>query len=204
MRRSKLMLAVAVLGLALGIPLALKGWEGLRGVLIFLEAQSPRLLGSILVGLSIAVFVRQARAHSAAPPQPPGVSQTPHTAPQGDGATSQPEYFRRLEFEHELIGRRIGWLLTSQTILLAAYGFSLGKEMPQAAAPFFQRLIPIVGLSVSVTVLFGVFAGVLAKYHTWKDFEQTEWGIRTHVTYIGLVPDFALPVIFALVWGVLV
>jgi hypothetical protein len=84
------MLVVATIGLALGIPLALKGWEGLRGVLIFLEAQSPRLLGSILVGLSIAVLIRQARSRSSAPPPPPRVSQTSDTAPQGDGAISPP------------------------------------------------------------------------------------------------------------------
>lgn len=91
MRRSKSMLVVAMLGLALGIPLALEGWEGLRGVLIFLEEQSARLLGSILVGLSIAVLVRQARSRSAAPPPPPGVSHTSDTAPQGAGAISHPE-----------------------------------------------------------------------------------------------------------------
>lgn len=74
MQRSNLMLFVGILGLALGVPLALRGWAGLGSVFIFLEEQGPRFLGIILVGLSIAVLVRQARAHSAAPPQPPGVS----------------------------------------------------------------------------------------------------------------------------------
>jgi hypothetical protein len=93
MRRSKVMLVVAVVGLALGIPLALEGWWGLRGVLIFLEEQSGRLLGGILVGLSIAVLVRQGRSRSAAPPQPPKVSQTSDTAPaaQVDAGISHPE-----------------------------------------------------------------------------------------------------------------
>ena len=91
MRRSKLMLVVAVLGLALGIPMALGGWEGLRGIWAFLEQQSPRLLGSILVGLSIAVLIRQARSPSAAPPRPPGVSHTSDAAPQGAGTISPPE-----------------------------------------------------------------------------------------------------------------
>lgn len=91
MRRSKSMLAVAILGLALGIPLVLEGWWGLRGVLIFLEEQSGRLLGGILVGLSIAVLLRQARSRSISPLPPPGVSQTPETAPQGAGAASHPK-----------------------------------------------------------------------------------------------------------------
>jgi hypothetical protein len=88
MQRSKLMLVVAVLGLALGIPLALGGWEGLRGIWDFLEQQSPRLLGSILVGLSVAVLIRQARSRSAAPPRPPEVAHTSDAAPQGAGAIS--------------------------------------------------------------------------------------------------------------------
>ena len=91
MRPSTLMIVVALLGLALGIPLALKGWEGLGGVFIFLEERGPRLMGGILVGLSIAVLVRQARAHSAATPPAQQVLQTPQTAPQGDGAIPRPE-----------------------------------------------------------------------------------------------------------------
>jgi hypothetical protein len=91
MRRSKLMLAVALVGLALGIPLALKGWEGLRGLLTFLEVQSPRLLGSILVGLSIAVLIRQARSHPTAPPQTPKTPQSSDTAPQLAVPISHPE-----------------------------------------------------------------------------------------------------------------
>lgn len=80
MRRSNVMLVVAVLGLALGVPLALRGWAGLGSVFTFLEEQGPRLLGIILVGLSIAVLVRQARAHSAAP-QPPGMSHPSEASP---------------------------------------------------------------------------------------------------------------------------
>jgi hypothetical protein len=92
MRRSKLMIVMATLGLALGIALALEGWEALGRVRIFLEHQSPRLLGGILVGLSIAVLIRQMRSQSAPPPpRPPGVSQPSGAAPQGDGAVSHPE-----------------------------------------------------------------------------------------------------------------
>ncbi len=91
MRRSNLMLVVATLGLALGIPLALKGWEGLRGVVIFLDAQSPRLLGSILVALSIAVLIRQARSRPATSPPPPKASPSSEAAPREAGTISDPE-----------------------------------------------------------------------------------------------------------------
>jgi hypothetical protein len=33
--------------------------------------------------------------------------------------------FERLRFEHELINRRLTWLLSSQSILFAAYGVAL-------------------------------------------------------------------------------
>ena len=32
------------------------------------------------------------------------------------------DYFEKLKFEHELLSRRVTWLLASQTILFAAYG----------------------------------------------------------------------------------
>lgn len=116
------------------------------------------------------------------------------------------EYLRRLEFEHELIGRRIGWLLTSQGLLLAAYGVTL--DNCSAAALELQWWIKMVGFLVSIAVLFGVVAGVLAKWQTYQDFRGPQrppggwppWGVSTPATWIGLIPDFALPVIFAVVW----
>jgi hypothetical protein len=91
MRRSKSMFVAAVLGLVLGVPLALDGWEGVRQVVAFLEEQSPRLLGSILVGLSLAVLVRQARSGSAAPAHPPGGPHPTVPPPQEPGAIPRPE-----------------------------------------------------------------------------------------------------------------
>jgi hypothetical protein len=91
MRRSKSMLVAALLGLVLGVPLAFDGWEGVRDVVAFLEEQSPRLLGSILVGLSLAVLVRQARSRSAAPVHPPGGPQPSAPPPQEPGAIPHPE-----------------------------------------------------------------------------------------------------------------
>lgn len=116
------------------------------------------------------------------------------------------DYLRRLGFEHELINRRIGWLLTSQSILLVAYGLTLGQKVPQAADQF-QRSVPIVGLLVSYAVLCGVVAAVLAKRHIFLEYRKgnpsAKWGAETYVTWIGLIPDFALPMIFAWVWLVL-
>jgi hypothetical protein len=115
------------------------------------------------------------------------------------------EYLKRLGFEHELIERRIGWLLTSQSILLTAYALALDKP---GSADLFRLWVPRVGLLLALAVLCGVIAAALAKYHTWRDFQKKElsaqWGVRTYVTVIGLIPDFTLPVIFACVWLVLI
>jgi len=119
----------------------------------------------------------------------------------------EPEYLRRLGFEHELIGRRIGWLLASQTILLTAYGLTLDKGKDGPATETYRFWIPRIGLLVALVVLFGVVAAALAKYQTWRDFREenscAEWGVRTYITLIGLVPDFGLPITFAFAWLVL-
>ena len=117
------------------------------------------------------------------------------------------EYTRRLEFEHELIGRQIGWLLTSQTILLTAYGYIISN--PNPATDGYKGIIPIVATLLAVAVLFGVVAAFLAKLRSWQDFKvesgntQEPFGVRTYITYIGLVPDFALPLVFAIAWPIL-
>lgn len=117
------------------------------------------------------------------------------------------EYTRRLEFEHQLIGRQIGWLLTSQTFLLTAYGFVISQSTP--AIQRFKDFLPIIATLVAVVVLFGVTASFLAKLRTWQDFKlasgniQEPFGVRTYITYLGLVPDFALPIVFAIAWPTL-
>lgn len=90
MRRSRSMVVLAVLGLVLGIPLALYGWEGLCLFLVFLEQQGGRFLGSILVALSIAVLLRQARARPPAPPEAPRASTPVGPAPAVPGPESPP------------------------------------------------------------------------------------------------------------------
>jgi hypothetical protein len=90
MQQSKAMLVAAALGLGLGIPLALEGWEGLKGVLTFLEQQSARMLGVILVGLSITVLIRQVRSRPAAAPQRPGTSHTSSAAEAKPDVVAEP------------------------------------------------------------------------------------------------------------------
>ena len=110
------------------------------------------------------------------------------------------EYSRRLEFEHELINRRVTWLLTSQTILFAAYGVALDKT-----ASLFLKTVSITGAVVAIFVLIGILAAFAAKRRTWQDFRacgnpKEQFGVKTWITYVGFIPEFALPLVFSCAW----
>ena len=91
MGRSKSMLGAAVLGLAVGVPLALQGWAGLQGLMTFLEQQSARLAGGLLIVLSITVLIRQARRWPAAPKQATAVPRESGAGEQPAGTAPRPE-----------------------------------------------------------------------------------------------------------------
>ena len=111
------------------------------------------------------------------------------------------EYSERLKFEHELINRRVTWLLTSQTILFAAYGVALANP----GHGLFLTTVALTGGLIAILVLFGVVAAFAAKYCTWTDFKNSgnaaeQFWVRTWITYIGFIPEFALPLVFAVAW----
>ena len=115
------------------------------------------------------------------------------------------DYAERLKFEHELINRRVTWLLTSQTILFAAYGVALDK----CAAQWFLRTVAATGAAIAMLVFMGILAAFFAKYCTWQDFKKTpgnaseEFWVRTWITYIGFIPEFTLPLVFTIAWVIL-
>jgi hypothetical protein len=121
--------------------------------------------------------------------------------------TPEEEYFERLRFEHELINRRVTWLLTSQTILLSAFGLVLKTEnatQPTGEVPDFLKVMAIAGAVITSLILVGIVAGVVAKYSVWKDYQvhdpNAEWGARTWVTVVALLPDITLPIVFIVAW----
>jgi hypothetical protein len=105
-----------------------------------------------------------------------------------------------MQFEHELIDRRLTWLLTSESLLFAAYGIALEK------APSFLQTVAVVGLLISGAVFVGVVASILAKIFTWCNYRRQtgkhkeELWVRTWVTIMGFVPDLTLPIVFAWAW----
>jgi hypothetical protein len=109
------------------------------------------------------------------------------------------ENFERLRFEHELINRRLTWLLSSQSILFAAYGIALGSAN-QEIASFFLKVTAISGIVIAGLILLGIVAGMIAKRTVWKDSKKKQFGVRTWITYLALVPDTLLPVVFIIAW----
>jgi len=120
----------------------------------------------------------------------------------------------RQKFEHELIDRKLTWLLTSQTILFASLAFVLGNEGSKDDKFFFTLLISCLGIVISLLIFIGVLMGIRAKR---KDFENeaetkkinhpqeyerhpVQWGVDTKNTEIAIIPDKFMPVVFAMAW----
>jgi len=99
-------------------------------------------------------------------------------------------YDDRQKFEHELIDRKLRWLLTSQTILFAALAlvFNKGKpgDMDNDGKTFLTILLCILGLLTSTLTAIGVISAVIGKYRSYGDERKkdhrVQWGVRTRLT----------------------
>lgn len=101
------------------------------------------------------------------------------------------------------MNQRITWLLTSQTILFAAYGFTLTAKGKLAIN--FQTVIAASGMTAAILMLIGILAGLHAKRAVWRDYRKgynprQKWGVRTGATWACLVPDVFTPVVFVGAW----
>jgi hypothetical protein len=131
-------------------------------------------------------------------------------------------YSARQEFEHDLINRRVTWLLTFQGILFVAYG--LGRSNAHDLPPTFSTVIASCGVASGLAAFVGIFAAAWAKRQNWQDYVslakladvdddqcrtarqekldefRREWGVRTRITKWGLAPDFFFPFLFISAW----
>jgi hypothetical protein len=126
-----------------------------------------------------------------------------HEGPASDSASAYKEFWDRLEFEHDLLNRMLTWLLSSQTILFAAYGLTVSKNDPLAVN--FQKVIAGSGAIAAALMFIGILSGVHAKRAVWRNYQKDynpdqKWGVRTGATWAGLVPDLCLPVLFVAAW----
>jgi len=126
--------------------------------------------------------------------------------PKSNDKYSYAWYQQGLTSEHELLNRRLTWLLSSQTILFAALAFAMGNQTTlDRRHEFFFLVVSILGIAISLCILFGIWQGIRAKRQLWKDYKthtepKEELGVRTEITNKALVPDVLLPVFFTLAW----
>ena len=127
------------------------------------------------------------------------------------------DYNARQEFEHELINRKTTWGLTTQAILFAAYGVTLDSRIWDEGISF-REIVAWSGLAVAIAMFFGVIFVVRSKRLSWKEYANfyyaakdhfppqplrkrpLQWGVDTGNTWLSLLPDILLPVIFATAW----
>ena len=115
----------------------------------------------------------------------------------------QEKYDKQLSTEHELINRKLTWLLSSQSILFAALALviSMDLKLPQQ----FSKVIAILGILISSLIWVGVVMSIVAKVLIWKDYNKeplnnVRLGVRNWITFIALIPDFFMPLAFVFAW----
>ena len=137
------------------------------------------------------------------------------------------EYDDRQKFEHELLNRKMTWLLTSQTVLFAAYGVTFGDAGEGDGLESFRRMVTLTGILIAAVVLVGTAALLNSKRLSWRSYRtyfgdpsetpsapvrdlrgplkntSLQWGVNTVNTWWALLPDVCLPVIFVVVWWVI-
>jgi hypothetical protein len=114
------------------------------------------------------------------------------------------KYDKGLSIEHELINRRLTWLLSSQSILFAALAFVLGKDVPEARQKLFFNVVSFMGMGISLLIFVGVCMAVTAKVVIWLDYKDKQpnqpLGVRTWITVFALAPDVFMPIAFVVAW----
>ncbi len=124
--------------------------------------------------------------------------------------TDKEKLDQQLHTEHELINRKLTWLLSSQSILFASLAFVLGKELgdvTEAQKDLFFDIVSLLGMGISFLILIGVSMTVTAKVVSWKDYkrsrpfsERNPLGVRNWITFLALIPDVFMPMAFIGAW----
>lgn len=127
------------------------------------------------------------------------------------------DFEKRQQFEHDLINRKTTWLLSTQTILFAAYGVTLGPAGAAHAATAFREIVACLGAAVAMLMWIGIVALIRSKHLSFTryrayfgnparelpgplDRELLQWGVNTRNTYLALAPDALLPLAFVVAW----
>ena len=121
--------------------------------------------------------------------------------------TDLEKYNQQLQIEHELINRKLTWLLSSQSILFASLAFMLGKDVQAERQALFFKIVSWLGIGISLLIFVGVLMAVASKVASWQDYNRHKskanrepMGVRNWITAIALMPDIFMPIAFVVAW----
>jgi len=75
------------------------------------------------------------------------------------------------------------------------------------AAGSVLKIVPLLALSISLSVLIGVIMAIIAKFTIWKQYKKEQnlpehpLGVRTWITMCALIPDVLIPIAFVAAWS---
>lgn len=110
------------------------------------------------------------------------------------------DMLHRIVHEDDLINHRMGWLLTSQSILFGTYALQ-----PSLSSQPLLHLVPWIAVSSCLFIYTSIIAAVLATRCFVREFERAFPHIHiagpplTHL--LGLLSPVLLPLVFIGVWG---
>jgi hypothetical protein len=125
------------------------------------------------------------------------------------------DYENRQAFEHTLIDRKTTWMLTTESILFAAFGLSFQSNHNVTA---FRVAISSSAALFALTSWFGVLRLIASKKESWEIYgsfferhdevplpgplseKPLQWGVETMNTRLSLWPDKLFPWIFIMAW----
>ena len=106
--------------------------------------------------------------------------------------------------EDSLVNNRMTWLLTSQTILFAAYGVAISNGSSRLQPLI--HLLPWMALGIVIVIALGVHSAWNAQKVLQKEYEAKgiEVGVHRATTWGGRTPGWGLPIILVAGWAALV
>ena len=113
--------------------------------------------------------------------------------------------------EDELMSQRLGWLLTSQIVLFAAYGILI-KDIPPESNKRLIYVIETFGIAIAFLIFIGILAAITASYILYRKVnnkienplnEKQTLGVHPVLTVIGWLVAALIPVIFIIAWFML-
>lgn len=106
--------------------------------------------------------------------------------------------------EDNVINHRLSWLIVSQAMLLAAYGWSLTNE--EVKTQKLLLLLPIFGMVFTLAIGASVFAAIIAQNHLTQLRGVKKWpqpySVDTYspINWPGRFAAMALPAFLFVVW----